>query len=203
MLERLEKLRRRAEESPLNVLEAGSSDFGIIASGIAYSYAREAFPKAWFLKLGMSHPLPYAKVTRLYEHVSRVAVVEELDPFFEEQVRALGLPVIGKAAIPSDGELDQEIVFRALEPYVLRKPPPRRRPVLPPAPKLADAAAAGARPARAPAGALPGLLAPLRVRRRCASRSSRRWATSAATRSARCRRSWPWTAACAWAPASA
>ena len=137
VLERLEKLRRRAEESPLNVLEAGSSDFGIIASGIAYTYAREAFPKAWFLKLGMSHPLPYAKVARLYEHVSRVAVVEELDPFFEEQVRALGLPVIGKAAIPADGELDQEAVFRALEPYVLRKPPRRRRPVMPPAPRLA------------------------------------------------------------------
>ena len=137
VLERLEKLRRRAEESPLNVLEAGSSDFGIIASGIAYAYAREAFPKAWFLKLGMSHPLPYAKVARLYEHVSRVAVVEELDPFFEDQVRALGLPVIGKAAIPADGELDQETVFRALEPYVLRKPPRRRRPVMPPAPKLA------------------------------------------------------------------
>lgn len=139
VLERIEKLRRRSEESPLNVLEAGSSDFGIIASGVAYAYAREAFPKAWFLKLGMSHPLPYAKVVRLYEHVSRVAVVEELDPFLEEQVRAMGLPVMGKATIPTEGELDQEIVFRALEPYVLRKPPRRRRPVMPPAPKLSTA----------------------------------------------------------------
>ena len=147
------------------MLEAGSSDFGIIASGVAYAYAREAFPKAWFLKLGMSHPLPYAKVARLYEHVSRVAVVEELDPFFEEQVRALGLPVIGKAAIPADGELDQEIVFRALEPYVLRKPPRRRRPVMPPAPEARHAAAAGARPAGQAAGALPRLLPPLRVLR--------------------------------------
>ena len=138
VLERLERLRRRAEESPLNVLEAGTSDFGIIASGVAYAYAREAFPKAWFLKLGLSHPFPYAKITRLYEHVSRVAVVEELDPFFEMQVRALGLPVIGKAAIPMDGELNQEIVFRALEPYVLRKPPRRRRPVPPPALRISS-----------------------------------------------------------------
>ncbi len=203
VLERLEKLRKRAEESPLNVLEAGSSDFGIIASGVAYTYAREAFPKAWFLKLGMSHPLPYAKVARLYEHVSRVAVVEELDPFFEEQVRALGLPVIGKAAIPADGELDQEIVFRALEPYVLRKPPRRRRPRHAAGAQARDSAAAGARPARQAAGALPGLLPPLRVLHRCASAGSPRWATSAATRSVRCRRCWPWTAASAWAPASA
>ena len=136
VLERLERLRRRSEESPLNVLEAGTADFGIIASGAAYEYAREAFPRAWFLKLGFSHPLPVSKVVRLYEQVSRVAVVEELDPFIEEQVRALGLPVIGKAVIPADGELDQEIVFRALEPYVLRKPPRRRRPTAPPVPRI-------------------------------------------------------------------
>ena len=138
VLERLEKLRRRAEESPLNVLEAGTADVGIIASGVAYTYAREAFPKAWFLKLGMSHPLPYRKVARLFQQVSRVAVVEELDPFIEEQVRALGLPVVGKEAIPADGELDQDIVFRALEPFLSRRPPRRRRPVFPPVPRLAD-----------------------------------------------------------------
>ncbi len=75
-LHRLELLRRRAEESPLNVLEAGTTDIGIISSGVAYTYAREAFPKAWFLKLGMSHPLPYHKVAKLYDSVSRVFVVE-------------------------------------------------------------------------------------------------------------------------------
>ena len=115
------------------MLEAGTADVGIIAAGVAYAYAREAFPKAWFLKLGMSHPLPYRKVARLFRQVSRVAVVEELDPFIEEQVRALGLPVVGKEAIPADGELDQEIVFAALEPYLKRRPPRRRRPVMPPA----------------------------------------------------------------------
>jgi indolepyruvate ferredoxin oxidoreductase alpha subunit len=136
VLERLQALRRRSEHSSLNVLEAGTADFGIIASGVAYTYAREAFPKAWSLKLGMSNPLPYAKIARLYEQVSRVAVVEELDPFVEEQVRALGLPVIGKEAIPADGELDQDVVFRALEPFVTRKAPRRRRPVFPPAPRI-------------------------------------------------------------------
>jgi indolepyruvate ferredoxin oxidoreductase, alpha subunit len=137
VLERLQRLRERAERSSLNVLEAGTADIGIIASGVAYTYAREAFPKAWFLKLGMSHPLPYQKVVRLYEQVSRLAVVEELDPFIEEQVRGLGLPVIGKEVIPSDGELDQDIVFRALEQSLSRKPPRRRQPVLPRVPRVA------------------------------------------------------------------
>ena len=37
VLERVEKLRARAEESPLNVLEAGTAEVGIIASGVAYN----------------------------------------------------------------------------------------------------------------------------------------------------------------------
>jgi len=138
-LARLERLRQRAEESPLNVLEAGTTDIGIIASGAAYAYAREAFPKAWFLKLGMSHPLPYRKVVKLYDSVSRVFVVEELDPFLEDQVRALGLPVVGKEVIPRNGELNQEIVFDALEPLLMHRPPRRKRAVLPPPPVIAPA----------------------------------------------------------------
>jgi indolepyruvate ferredoxin oxidoreductase alpha subunit len=140
LLHRLQRLRARAEESPLNVIEPGTLDVGIIASGVVYQYAREAFPDAWFLKLGMSHPLPYHKVAELYEHVSRVAVVEDLDPFIEEQVRMLGLPVIGKEAIPANGELDQDIVYRSLAPR-FAEPAPReaaRRPVFPPAPNIVD-----------------------------------------------------------------
>ncbi len=138
VLQRLQKLRAWSEHTPLNVLEAGTSDFGIVASGAAYAYAREAFPKAWFLKLGMSHPLPYGKIAKLYQQVSRVAVVEELDPFIEDQIRALGVPVIGKQAIPADGELNQEIVFAALEPFVSRRPTRRRRVAPPPPPRLSD-----------------------------------------------------------------
>jgi indolepyruvate ferredoxin oxidoreductase alpha subunit len=138
MIERLERLRERAEESPLNAIEPGTLDFGIITSGVAYQYAHEAFPEAWFLKLGMSYPLPYRRIAEFYEKVSRVAVVEELDPFIEEQVRLLGLPVIGKGAIPADGELDQDVVFAALEPYLTSTPPEHRAPVFPPKPRLGD-----------------------------------------------------------------
>ncbi len=150
VLGREQRLRERAEHTPLNVLEAGTADFGIITSGAAYGYAREAFPKAWFLKLGMSNPLPYGKVAKLYQQVSRVAVVEELDPFLEEQVRALGVPVEGKEVIPANGELDQETIFRALEPFVQRKPPRRRRPVIPAPPRIVGPPSAGPLPQRAP-----------------------------------------------------
>jgi indolepyruvate ferredoxin oxidoreductase alpha subunit len=141
VLQRLQALRALSDETPLNQVQAGTADFGIIASGVAYQYAREAFPQAWFLKLGLSWPLPVAKIAQLYRSVSRVAVVEELDPFLEEQVRAMGLPVVGKQTLPSEGEFTQEIVFRALEPYLHRRQIGRRRPLAPPVPKPAPAAA--------------------------------------------------------------
>ncbi|MDR1823805.1 MAG: hypothetical protein LBR27_00460 [Bifidobacteriaceae bacterium] len=143
-LQRLEELRARAEVSPLNVLEPGTSDFGIIASGVGYQYAREAFPDAWILKLGFANPLPYGKILELYGQVSRVAVVEELEPFIEDQVRAMGLPAIGKQAIPIEGELDQTIVRRALEPYLEAEPPVRGPVTLPQPPRLAEASPAPA-----------------------------------------------------------
>ncbi|MEZ5126033.1 MAG: indolepyruvate ferredoxin oxidoreductase subunit alpha [Thermoleophilia bacterium] len=127
VLERFERLRERAERTELNVLEAGSIDLGIIASGISYVYAKEAFPDAWFLKLGMSNPLPHGRVAKLYQHVSRVAVVEELDPFIEDQLRSMNLPVIGKQAIPADGEIDPDLVRQSLEPLLKRRPTRRRR----------------------------------------------------------------------------
>ena len=160
IIERLQRLRERAEASPLNVLTEGTADFGIISSGVVYQYAREAFPDAWFLKLGLSYPLPYRKIADLYERVSKVFVVEELDPFIEDHVRMLGLPVIGKEAVPADGELDPDIVFAALEPYLDAEPPKRRDPVFPPAPRLSERAVESVLPVRPPV-LCPGLPAPL------------------------------------------
>ena len=181
------------------------SDFGIIASGVAYAYAREAFPKAWFLKLGMSHPLPYAQGRAALRARSRASPSSRSSTrSSRSRCARLGLPVIGKEAIPADGELDQEIVFRALEPFVLaharraaaaRSCRRRRGSRTPPQPARRACRCARRCSARAARTA--------RCSRRCAGTSWRRWATSAATRSARCRRCSPWTAASAWAPASA
>jgi len=150
IIERLQRLRERSESSPLNVLLEGTADFGIISSGVVHQYAREAFPEAWHLKLGLSYPPPYHKIADLYERVSRVFVVEELDPFIEDHVRMLGLPVVGKEAIPADGELEPDVVFAALEPYLATEPPQRRSPVFPPAPRLAEPAPESELPVRPP-----------------------------------------------------
>ena len=78
---------------------------GIIASGVVYEYAREVFKEGSFLKLGMTYPLPRKMIQEFAMGVKKVLVVEELDPFIEEQVRAMGIPVTGKEIFPPCDEL--------------------------------------------------------------------------------------------------
>ena len=110
--ERLEKLKELSNSIECNVLIEGGDELGIIADGVAYQYAAEVFPEATFLKLGMPYPFPDDLVLKLASKVKRVMVVEELDPFIEEQVRALGIDVIGKDLIPRVGELNPDILER-------------------------------------------------------------------------------------------
>jgi indolepyruvate ferredoxin oxidoreductase alpha subunit len=108
--ERMVKLAEFAETSPLNRVEPGERDLGVITSGVAYQYAREVFPDASFLKLGITHPLPGELIRRFATSVDRLVVIEELDPFLEENIRAMGVEVSGKDFIPLVGELSSDVV---------------------------------------------------------------------------------------------
>jgi len=99
-----------AETLPFNRLEPGERGLGIITAGVAYEYAKEIFPKASVLRLGMTWPLPAALIRRFAASVERLIVVEELDPFIEEAVRLLGIPAEGKSIFPITGEFDPRVV---------------------------------------------------------------------------------------------
>ncbi len=106
---RMEALADYAETCPLNRVEWGDKRLGVIADGMAYQYAREVFTGFSFLKLGLVHPLPQQMIRDFASEVDALVVVEELDPFIEEQIRAMGLDVMGKgdasAVFPITGEL--------------------------------------------------------------------------------------------------
>jgi len=108
--ERMIKLAEYAETSNLNRIETGKSELGIIAAGIAYQYAREVFPDATFLKLGMVYPLAEKLIRNFAEKVKQVVIIEELDPFIEEHVRLMGIPVKGKDIFPNIGEFSPQLV---------------------------------------------------------------------------------------------
>jgi indolepyruvate ferredoxin oxidoreductase alpha subunit len=114
VIERLEELKREAESFPLNDLEMRSTRVGIVTSGVCYQYARDAFPEASILKLGFVYPFPEKLIREFASHFRRLYVVEELEPFLEDGLKAMGMDVVGKARIPRDGELDPTLVGESL-----------------------------------------------------------------------------------------
>lgn len=112
---KLIEMEKFSNETPLNRIEWGSKKIGIITSGVAYTYAREVFgDNASYLKLGFTFPLPMDKIRAFASEVETLYVIEELEPFIEEQMKANGIACIGKEKIPRVGELNPDIVAKAL-----------------------------------------------------------------------------------------
>jgi indolepyruvate ferredoxin oxidoreductase alpha subunit len=83
---------------------------GIVTSGIAYQYVREAFPNASVLKLGMPFPFPDDLIRTFAAGVDQLFVVEELDDFIEEHIKALGIACEGKNVLPNIGEFSPDVL---------------------------------------------------------------------------------------------
>ncbi len=121
--ERLEKLRKFSEETPMNSIETNGSRIGIITGGVSYQYAKEVMPEADYLKLGMSYPLPLKKIAAFVAAHDRVLLIEELEPFYEEQIKAAGIKVEGKEFFGIQGELSPHRVAEGLHSAgVIEKP---------------------------------------------------------------------------------
>lgn len=110
LLDRLDRLEEEANTSPLNTVELRDPRVGVITSGIAAQYVRDALPEASVLRLGFSFPLPLRCIRDFAAAVDRLVVVEELEPIVEDALRAAGLRVEGKAYFPRTGELTPDLV---------------------------------------------------------------------------------------------
>ncbi|HHV41553.1 MAG TPA: indolepyruvate ferredoxin oxidoreductase subunit alpha [Clostridiaceae bacterium] len=113
--ERMKKLEEYANTCAFNRLEINENEIGVICSGIAVQYAREVFPPGTsFLQLGFTYPLPADLIRAFADQVKKIYVIEELDPFLEEQIKALGIEVTGKELIPDYFELNPQILRSAI-----------------------------------------------------------------------------------------
>jgi indolepyruvate ferredoxin oxidoreductase alpha subunit len=115
----------------LNQLIPGSSSMGIITSGVAFQYVREAAPEASVLKLGVTYPLPVERMRSFAESVDLCYVIEEGDPYLVEAARTAGIAVEGKPEAYRFGELTTARVRRILEED--NTPEPKPVPGKPPA----------------------------------------------------------------------
>lgn len=131
--ERMIELTKIAESNEYNRVEAGDKKRGFITSGVSYLYVKEAFPEAAVLKLGMCWPLPENEIKAFAATVDELFVVEELDPFLEHHIKAMGVACRGKDCIPNQGELNTSIVRASIDPdSVTELFPPADLPMRPP-----------------------------------------------------------------------
>lgn len=113
--ERMEKIREFAEKTDLNRVEMHSDEIGVITSGAAFMYAKEALgDNASYLKIGMPYPLPERLILNFAARVKKLYVIEELDPIIEEHCKSLGLEVIGKEAFTLLGEYSVNMIKKAV-----------------------------------------------------------------------------------------
>lgn len=100
-----------AENFEFNKIEYRSEELGIITGGVAYQYAREVFPDASVLKLGLVYPLPIGLINQFARKVKKVIVLEELDPFIENQIRLLGVELYSGSEKIKDGTYHTKSIF--------------------------------------------------------------------------------------------
>lgn len=131
--ERTAKLSEDSNDFPINRIEEGSKELGIICAGGVYQYVKEALPQASVLKLGTVWPLPYKLIERFAKSVKRCIVAEELAPHLETQIKAHGIAVDGKNIFPLCGEFSANLIRKCVlgeQTEFKSHPVPARPPVL-------------------------------------------------------------------------
>jgi indolepyruvate ferredoxin oxidoreductase alpha subunit len=108
LLENIDQAREISENSPINFIK-GDGNWGIICNGVSYNYASDGIKelniadRVRMLRLGFSHPMPEKMIKTFLKACDKVLVIEEGEPYMEEQIKAfaqeegLTLPIRGKA----------------------------------------------------------------------------------------------------------
>lgn len=114
---------KASEESGYNkYIDGENKKLGIITTGIAYNYLLENFAdgKCPYPVVKITqYPLPYNMLNKLYDECDEILVLEDGQPFVEEQIKGFlgkGKKVMGRLdeTIRRDGELNAEKVAKAL-----------------------------------------------------------------------------------------
>jgi indolepyruvate ferredoxin oxidoreductase alpha subunit len=113
--ERMQKLLEFSNNTDLNFIEWNDTKVGVIASGACYTFAKEVFgDTVSYLKLGFTNPLPNEKLKEFCNKVEKIYIIEENDPYIEEQVRILGFECFGKNLFPAYGEMTPDVIRKTV-----------------------------------------------------------------------------------------
>ena len=107
----LKSLEAYANNCELNKVEMNGFKIGVISAGVAYKYAKEAFPSdTSFLKLGLTWPMPMNLIRDFALKVEKLYVIKELEPFMETEIKAAGIQYTGKKLTGKMYELNPQLI---------------------------------------------------------------------------------------------
>lgn len=109
--ERMKELESFSNSTELNYYEINDTKIGIVASGMCINFAKEVFKEdVSYMNLGFTNPMPIEKIKEFAQKVDKIYVVEENDPFIEEQMKASGIECFGKDVLPTYGEMTPDVI---------------------------------------------------------------------------------------------
>lgn len=135
LLELIKKMRDESEISPFNKVVVPKKKnigpgkkVGIVTSGVAYNYVMEMLENVELgaevrvLKLGMTNPLPEDMISEFCQEEDLIIIVEELEPYLEEEVKVLckereiAVTVLGKREgyFARSFEMNPDIVLKGV-----------------------------------------------------------------------------------------
>ncbi len=124
LIEKIAKIEKEVNKSPLNQTYHNNGDLGIITSGSAFNYVMDVVEEnnlpVNVLKLTFTYPFPEEKVLEFIKKVKKILVVEEVDPVMEKDL----LAVIGKNGIIKKvhGKLDGTLpLIYEYDPQIIRE----------------------------------------------------------------------------------
>ncbi len=128
--QRMKDIANYANTCPINIAEYNNKEVGVITSGTCYNYVKDALGDVSVLKLGMVYPLPKDLIKEFASKVKKLYVIEELEPFIENQVKVMGLEAEGKELFTLQGEysanmLREKMLNEKCTPIETQNLPPR------------------------------------------------------------------------------
>lgn len=111
---KMDKLTLDVNSKAINFSEISNKAFGIVCAGNVYQYVKEALPKASIYKVGTVYPLPVKAIEEFSKKVKKLYVIEELEPFIENQLKAAGIKCTGKEIFSKQGELSVNLILEKL-----------------------------------------------------------------------------------------
>jgi indolepyruvate ferredoxin oxidoreductase alpha subunit len=111
LVEKIEKIKDVANNSPFNQIFNKGGKIGVITSGSAFNYAIDVIEENKLpvnvLKIGFAYPFPEKLVYNFIKDLDSVIVIEEVDPVMENDI----LAVIGKHGLKLKvhGKLDETL----------------------------------------------------------------------------------------------